>query len=81
MWSYVAEVTLNKIPSSQIHYNTRNADQVETYNCRTDSFFPYTIIEWKVMNLKFGGNKFCNGTVCKLHTISYHVRKFVSNTH
>ena len=34
---------LNKMPSSQIHYNTGNADQVETYYCRTDicknSFF------------------------------------------
>ena len=41
---------LNKIPSSQIHYNTRNTDQVETYYCRIDSFknsfFPYTIIDW-----------------------------------
>ena len=39
---------LNKIPSSQTHYNTRNTDQVETYYCRTDIFknlfFPYTII-------------------------------------
>ena len=38
------------MPSSQIHYNTRNTDQVETYYCRVDifknSFFPYTIIEW-----------------------------------
>ena len=44
------EYLLNKIPSSQIYYNTRNADQVETYYCRTDIFkslfFPYTIIEW-----------------------------------
>ena len=44
------EYLLNKIPSTQIHYNTRNADQVETYYCRTDffknSFFPYTIIDW-----------------------------------
>ena len=35
---------LNKIPSSQIHYYTRNTHQVETYYCRTDifknSFFP-----------------------------------------
>ena len=30
------EYLLNKIPSSQIHYNTRNTDQVETYYCRTD---------------------------------------------
>ena len=29
---------LNKILSSQIHYNTRNNDQVETYYCRTDIF-------------------------------------------
>ena len=39
---------LNKIPSSQTHYNTRNTDQVETYYCRTDIFknlfFPYTVI-------------------------------------
>ena len=25
------EYLLNKIPSSQIHYNTRNTDQIETY--------------------------------------------------
>ena len=46
---------LNKIPSSQIHYNTRNAGQVETYFCRTDifknSFFPYTIIEWNKLDI------------------------------
>ena len=49
------EYLLNKIPSSQIHYNTRNTDQVETYYCRTDifknSFFPYTIIEWNKLDL------------------------------
>ena len=49
------EYLLNKIPSSQIYYNTRNADQVETYYCRTDifknSFFPYTIIEWNKLDL------------------------------
>ena len=42
------EYLLNKIPSSQIHYNNRNTDQVEMYYCRTDifknPFFPYTII-------------------------------------
>ena len=32
------EYLLNKIPSSQIHYNTRSTDQVETYYCRTDIF-------------------------------------------
>ena len=41
--------------SSQIHHNTRNADKVETYYCRTDifknSFFPYTIIEWNKLDL------------------------------
>ena len=46
---------LNKIPSSQTHYNTRNTDQVETYYCRTDifknSFFPYTITEWNKLDL------------------------------
>ena len=49
------EYLLNKIPSSQIYYNTRNADQVETYYCRTDIFknffFPYTIIEWNKLDL------------------------------
>ena len=49
------EYLLNKIPSSQIHYNTRNTDQVETYYCRTDifknSFFPYTITEWNKLDL------------------------------
>ena len=43
---------LNKIPSSQIHYNT---DQVDTYYCRTDifknSFFPFTIIQWKKLEI------------------------------
>ena len=46
---------LNKIPSSQTHYNTRNTDQVETYYCRTNvfknSFLPYTIIEWNKLDL------------------------------
>ena len=32
------EYLLNKIPSNQIHYNTRNADQVKTYYCRADIF-------------------------------------------
>ena len=49
------EYLLNKIPSSQNHCNTRNADQVETYYCRTDffniSFFPYTIIEWNKLDI------------------------------
>ena len=52
---------LNKIPSSQIHYNTRNADQVETYYCRTDifknSFFPYTIIEWNKVDIDIRKSK------------------------
>ena len=43
------EYLLNKIPSSQIHYNSSNADQVETYYCKRDifknSFFPYKMIE------------------------------------
>ena len=46
---------LNKIPSSQIHYSTRNTDQVETYYCGTDifknSFFPYTIIKSNKLDL------------------------------
>ena len=46
---------LNKIPSSQTHYNTRNTDQVETYYLRTNvfknSFLPYTIIEWNKLDL------------------------------
>ena len=46
---------LNKIPSSQTHYNTWNTDQIETYYCRRDifknSFFPYTIIEWNKLDL------------------------------
>ena len=49
------EYLLNKIPSSQIHYNARNTHQVETYYCRTDifknSFFPCTIIEWNKLDL------------------------------
>ena len=48
------EYLLNKIPSNQICYSTRNADQVETYYCRTDIlknlFFPYTIIEWNKLD-------------------------------
>ena len=55
------EYLLNKIPSSQIHYNTRNADQVETYYCRTDifknSFFPYTIIEWNKLDIDIRKSK------------------------
>ena len=55
------EYLLNKIPSSQIHYNTRNADQVETYYCRTDIFknsvFSYTIIEWNKLNIDIGKSK------------------------
>ena len=46
---------LNKIPSSQTHYNTRNTDQFETYYCRTDifknSFFPYTATEWNKLDV------------------------------
>ena len=49
------EYLINKTPSSQIHYNTRNADQVQTYYCRTDIFknffFPYTIIEWNELDI------------------------------
>ena len=60
---------LNKIPSSQIHYNTRNAGQVETYFCRTDifknSFFPYTIIEWNKLDIAKSYATFRN-TVLKL---------------
>ena len=45
--------------SSLIHYNTRNADQVET--CRTDifknSFFPYTIIEWNKLDIDIRKSK------------------------
>ena len=41
--------------SSQIPYNTRSSDQVETYYCRIDifknSFFPYTIIEWNKLDI------------------------------
>ena len=46
---------LNKIPSSQTHYNARDIVQLETYSCRTDIFknslFPYTIIEWNKLDL------------------------------
>ena len=49
------EYLLNKIPSSQINYNTESTDQVETYCCRTgifkNSFFNYTIIEWNKLDL------------------------------
>ena len=55
------EYLLNKIPSSQIHYNTRNTDQVETYYCRTDifknPFFPYTIIEWNKLDIDIRKSK------------------------
>ena len=47
--------------SSQIHHNTRNADKVETYYCRTDifknSFFPYTIIEWNKVDIDIRKSK------------------------
>ena len=56
-----SEYLLNKIPSSQIHYNTRNADQAETYYCRTDifknSFFPYKIIEWSKIDIDIRKSK------------------------
>ena len=55
------ECLLNKTPSSQIHYNTRNADQVQTYYCRTDIFknffFPYTIIEWNKLDIDIQKSK------------------------
>ena len=55
------EYLLNKIPSNQIRYSTRNADQVETYYCRTDifknSFFPYTIIEWNKLDIDIRKSK------------------------
>ena len=34
----IPKYLLNKIPSSQIHYHTRNTDQGETYYCRPDIF-------------------------------------------
>ena len=56
-----SEYLLNKIPSSQIHYNSRNADQVETYYCWADifknSFFPYTIIEWSKIDIDIWKSK------------------------
>ena len=68
---------LNKTPSSQIHYNTRNTDQVETYYCRTDifknSFFPYTIIEWNKLDLDVCKSKsyaIFRNTLLKLHSFS-----------
>ena len=49
------EYLLNKIPSSQTHYNKRNTDQIETYYCRTDIFknyfFPCTKIEWNRLDI------------------------------
>ena len=55
------EYLLNKTPSSQIHYNTRNADQVQTYYCRTDIFknifFPFTIIEWNKLDIDIWKSK------------------------
>ena len=52
---------LNKIPSSQTHYNTWNTDQIETYYCRRDifknSFFPYTIIEWNKLDIDIRKSK------------------------
>ena len=45
---------LNKIQSSQVHYNTRNADQVDTFYYRTNifkNFFPYTTISWNKADL------------------------------
>ena len=55
------EYLLNKISSSQIHYNTRNTHQAETYFCRTgifkNSFCPYTITEWNKLNLDVGKSK------------------------
>ena len=67
------EYLLKKIPSSQIHYNTRNAYQVETYYCRTDienSFFPYTIVEWNKLDVDIQKSKSCatfSNALVKLH--------------
>ena len=57
-----SENLLNKTPSSQIHYNKRNADQIETYYCRTDIFksyfFPHTMIEWNKLDIEIWKSKF-----------------------
>ena len=54
-------VSTQQDPSSQIHYNTRNADQAETYYCRTDifknSFFPYKIIDWSKIDIDIRKSK------------------------
>ena len=55
------EHLLNKIPSRGIHYNTRNADQVESYYCRKiflkNPFFPYTITEWNKLDIDIQKSK------------------------
>ena len=55
------EHLLNKTPSSQIHYNKRNADQIETYYCRIDIFknyfFPYTMTEWNKLDIEIWKSK------------------------
>ena len=47
---------LSNLISSGVHsYNTRNSENVVTYDCRTDtfkySFFPWTILEWNNLDL------------------------------
>ena len=49
------EHLFNLIPTGQHSYYTQSLDQTETYYCRTDaftnSFFPYTIVEWNKLDL------------------------------
>ena len=67
---------LNKIPPSQVHYNTSNADQVDTYYYRTDifkSFFPYTTINWNKADLDVSNSKsyvIIQNTLLKLGTFN-----------
>ena len=55
------EYLLNLIPTGQNSCNTRSLDQTETYYCRTDafknSFFPYTIVEWKKLDFDIRKSK------------------------
>ena len=50
------EYLFKLIPVDTHSYNTRFSENITTYLCRTDtfkhSFFPWTIAEWKKLDLK-----------------------------
>ena len=50
------------ITRQQHSYNTHSLDQIETYycktdTCKTDTSFPYTIVEWNKLDLDIRKSK------------------------